>query len=54
MLGATEDVFDRDVFEGSGRRLVKRLVRFEAKLSEFVGAQSVYLLFGWMMRDMYS
>jgi hypothetical protein len=46
VLSATEDVFYRNVFKGFGRRLVKGLVGFEAELSELVGAESVYLLFG--------
>jgi hypothetical protein len=48
MFSATEDIFDGDVFEGFGRVLVERLIGLETELSELVGAQSVYLLFGWM------
>ena len=49
MFGTTEDIFDGDVLKGFSGGLVEGLIGLETELSELVGAQSVYLLFGWMI-----
>lgn len=47
MLSTTKDTFDLDVFKYSGGLFEKRLIIFEAELSEPVGAKSIWLEFDW-------